>query len=61
MRHLPIPIFSLALGVTLLASSFAQPALAEATLVISQRPLEFEPGSKWQYCNPGIDTLGRVV
>jgi CubicO group peptidase (beta-lactamase class C family) len=35
--------------------------LAEATLVISQRPLEFEPGSKWQYCNPGIDTLGRVV
>jgi CubicO group peptidase (beta-lactamase class C family) len=35
--------------------------LAESTLVISQRPLEFEPGSKWQYCNPGIDTLGRVI
>jgi CubicO group peptidase (beta-lactamase class C family) len=35
--------------------------LAEATLVISQRPLEFEPGSKWQYCNPGIDTLGRII
>ena len=34
MRHLPIPIFSLALGVTLLASSFAQPASAEATLVV---------------------------
>lgn len=35
--------------------------LAETTLVISQRPLEFEPGSKWAYCNAGIDTLGRVV
>jgi D-alanyl-D-alanine carboxypeptidase len=34
MRHLPIPIFSLALGVTLLASSFAQPAFADATLVV---------------------------
>ncbi|MGB9368878.1 MAG: D-alanyl-D-alanine carboxypeptidase family protein, partial [Xanthobacteraceae bacterium] len=34
MRHLPIPIFSLALGVALLASSFAQPAFAEATLVV---------------------------
>jgi len=34
MRHLPIPILSLALGVTLLASSFAQPASAEATLVV---------------------------
>jgi CubicO group peptidase (beta-lactamase class C family) len=35
--------------------------LAEATLVVSQRPLEFEPGSKWAYCNAGIDTLGRIV
>ncbi len=35
--------------------------LAETTLVISQRPLDFEPGSKWAYCNAGIDTLGRVV
>jgi len=33
MRHLPIPIFSLALGVTLLASSL-QSASAEATLVV---------------------------
>lgn len=36
-------------------------SLKEATLVLSQRPLEFEPGSKWAYCNPGIDVLGRVV
>ncbi len=35
--------------------------LTEATLVMSQRPLDFEPGSKWAYCNSGIDTLGRVI
>ena len=28
---------------------------------MSQRPLEFEPGSRWSYCNSGIDTLGRVI
>ena len=27
----------------------------------AQRPREFEPGSKWSYCNPGIDTLGRLA
>ncbi|MBI5760166.1 MAG: beta-lactamase family protein [Planctomycetales bacterium] len=35
--------------------------LAEGVLVYSQRPLDFEPGSKWSYCNAGIDTLGRIV
>ena len=35
--------------------------LAEAVLAYSQRPLEFEPGSKWSYCNTGIDTLGRII
>jgi CubicO group peptidase (beta-lactamase class C family) len=35
--------------------------LAETTLVIAQQPLEFDPGSRWSYCNPGIDTLGRIV
>ncbi len=35
--------------------------LAEATLAMSQRPLNFEPGSKWSYCNSGIDTLGRII
>ncbi len=35
--------------------------LSEATIAISQTPLMFEPGSKWSYCNPGIDTLGRIV
>ena len=36
-------------------------SLAEATLMQSQRPLEFVPGSKWVYCNAGIDTLGRII
>lgn len=36
-------------------------SLAEATFAMSQRPLDFEPGSKWAYCNPGIDALGRVI
>jgi CubicO group peptidase (beta-lactamase class C family) len=36
-------------------------SLAEAALYFSQRPLEFEPGSKWSYCNSGIDTLGRLI
>src|SRR5580765_2363955 len=35
--------------------------LAEATIAISQWPLEFEPGTKWAYCNTGIDTLGRII
>src|SRR5262249_22649165 len=35
--------------------------LAEAVLTVSQRPLEFEPGSRWAYCNSGIDTLGRII
>jgi CubicO group peptidase (beta-lactamase class C family) len=35
--------------------------LAEAVMAYSQRPLEFEPGTRWAYCSPGIDTLGRVI
>jgi CubicO group peptidase (beta-lactamase class C family) len=35
--------------------------LAEAVLAFSQQPLDFEPGTKWSYCNAGIDTLGRVI
>jgi CubicO group peptidase (beta-lactamase class C family) len=35
--------------------------LAEVVMAYSQRPLEFAPGSKWAYCNAGIDTLGRVI
>lgn len=35
--------------------------LAEAVMAFSQRPLEFEPGTKWSYSNTGMDTLGRVI
>jgi len=35
--------------------------LAEAVLIYSQLNLLFEPGSKWQYSNPGIAALGRIV
>jgi CubicO group peptidase (beta-lactamase class C family) len=35
--------------------------LAEVVMAFSQRPLDFEPGTKWAYCNPGIDTLGRLI
>jgi CubicO group peptidase (beta-lactamase class C family) len=35
--------------------------LAEGVMAFSQRPLEFEPGTKWSYCNTGIDTLGRII
>lgn len=24
-------------------------------------PLQFEPGSKYEYCNPGINTAGRII
>ncbi|MDD4869093.1 MAG: serine hydrolase [Kiritimatiellae bacterium] len=36
-------------------------SLAEATMIQSQRPLDFPPGSKWSYCNAGMDTLGRII
>ena len=36
-------------------------SLAELVTGYSQVPLQFEPGSKWSYSNPGINTLGRVV
>ena len=36
-------------------------SLTEAVLVYSQVPLEFEPGTKFRYSNPGIATLGRII
>ncbi|MCI0703878.1 MAG: beta-lactamase family protein [Planctomycetia bacterium] len=35
--------------------------LAETTLATAIQPLTFEPGTKWSYSNPGMDTLGRVI
>ncbi|MBM3861676.1 MAG: beta-lactamase family protein [Verrucomicrobia bacterium] len=36
-------------------------SLAELAMAYSQKPLEFVPGSKWSYCNSGINVLGRIV
>lgn len=35
--------------------------LKEAVELSAKQPLDFEPGSKWAYCNAGIDTLGRII
>jgi len=35
--------------------------LADAVSMFAQHPLEFEPGSRWMYSNPGIATLGRII
>lgn len=35
--------------------------LKGAVIGYALSPLQFEPGSKWQYCNPGINTLGRII
>lgn len=35
--------------------------LNETVLVLSQQPLEFEPGTKWQYSNTGIATAARII
>lgn len=36
-------------------------SLAELVMAYSQQPLRFEPGSRWEYSNSGINTLGRIV
>ena len=36
-------------------------SLTEVVLVESQQPLEFDPGTKWQYSNTGIAALARVI
>ncbi|MFN8006386.1 MAG: serine hydrolase domain-containing protein [Terriglobia bacterium] len=35
--------------------------LNEVVLVEAQQPLDFDPGTRWQYSNTGIAALGRVV
>jgi CubicO group peptidase (beta-lactamase class C family) len=27
----------------------------------AKKPLQFRPGTKWQYCQSGINSLGRIV
>lgn len=35
--------------------------LAELAAAYASKPLRFEPGSKWEYSNGGINTLGRII
>lgn len=35
--------------------------LADVIPFYASQPLKFEPGSKWQYCQSGINSLGRIV
>jgi len=35
--------------------------LAEAVTFYAHEHLQFEPGTKWQYSNEGIATLGRII
>jgi CubicO group peptidase (beta-lactamase class C family) len=35
--------------------------LAELTPLVAAKPVQFAPGSKWQYCQTGINTVARVV
>lgn len=35
--------------------------LAQCVRAYAQKPLEFEPGTKWSYSNMGIATLGRLI
>lgn len=35
--------------------------LADLIPAYLNKPMQFEPGSKWQYCQSGINTLGRII
>lgn len=39
----------------------ATTTLAELTALVSKKPLKFEPGTKWAYCQTGINTAARVI
>jgi len=41
--------------------SKAAKTLAELIPAFADKPLQFEPGTKWQYCQSGINTLGRII
>jgi CubicO group peptidase (beta-lactamase class C family) len=36
-------------------------SLREGAISYGLSPLQFEPGSQYQYCNPGINTAGRII
>jgi CubicO group peptidase (beta-lactamase class C family) len=36
-------------------------SLREAVVTYASAPLQCEPGSRYEYCNPGINTVGRLI
>jgi CubicO group peptidase (beta-lactamase class C family) len=44
-----------------LENKFDELPLRVATITYGLSPLQFEPGSKYEYCNPGINTAGRII
>jgi len=63
----PVTIYDLLTHTSGMAGGFHEPdpsrrrSLADAVAAEAKYPLEFEPGTKWQYSNPGMATLGRIV
>ncbi len=41
--------------------SRAAKTLADLIPSFAKKPLQFAPGTKWQYCQSGINSLGRIV
>jgi CubicO group peptidase (beta-lactamase class C family) len=41
--------------------SKAARTLADLVPAFASKPLQFKPGTKWQYCQSGINTLGRII
>jgi CubicO group peptidase (beta-lactamase class C family) len=40
---------------------YAAKSLADLIPGFASRPLQFTPGSRWSYCQSGMNTLGRIV
>ena len=36
-------------------------SLREGVITYASAPLQFEPGMRYEYCNPGINTAGRLI
>jgi CubicO group peptidase (beta-lactamase class C family) len=48
-------------GIGDMAPPRVESTLAELVIGYANKPLGFEPGSKWSYSTAGINTLGRIV
>ncbi|MEZ5356316.1 MAG: serine hydrolase domain-containing protein [Bryobacteraceae bacterium] len=43
------------------AESAAAHTLADLIPAFLDKPMRFEPGAEWRYCQSGINTLGRII